>query len=172
MGQEFRLATGQSGKGPPTEDTDGCEGATYMDTDTKKMYKCVQCDNGKYTWAPLLGDEDATIGGKRLLDWVYPPGFYCICDNKNLPADHFGGRWEHTEVSGNKYYWKRLPDYDAYILFVGEGGALYIEGEGVMPEFFFDVDTGDLYTDSTQNLEYDEETGNLYVIDLERDLGE
>ena len=54
MGKEFCLAAGQCGKGPPTESTVGCEGATYMDTDTKEMYKCTSCDNGVYTWEPLV----------------------------------------------------------------------------------------------------------------------
>ena len=54
MGKEFCLAAGQCGHGAPTKDTDGCEGATYMDLDTKEMYKCVKCDNGEYTWEPLV----------------------------------------------------------------------------------------------------------------------
>ena len=143
-----------------------------MDTDTKQMYKCVQCDNGKFIWEPFIGGADGMFGERRLLDWMYPPGFFCICDENNIPTDHFGGRWENTEVSGNKYFWKRLPDYDTYMLFVGENSDLYIEGEGAMPEFYLDESTGELYTDSTQEFEYEEESGNLYAIDYERDLEE
>ena len=59
MGQEFRLATGQSGKGAPTKHTEGCVGITYMDTDTKNMYLCTGCENGIYTWEPFAGVPSA-----------------------------------------------------------------------------------------------------------------
>lgn len=107
-----------------------------------------------------------TIGGKALLDWMYPPGFYCICDSSSSPSDLLGGTWELAETSGEKHYWKRVKiDNTSYTMFVDEIGNLYVEGEGNIPTFEYDESTGNLYTDSTQTFEYDKETGNLYLID-------
>lgn len=62
-GQEFCLAAGQCGKGPPTKYTEGCEGVTYMDSLTKQMYLCTKCENGVYTWEPFAAGSSTGQGG-------------------------------------------------------------------------------------------------------------
>ena len=39
-----------TGKGIPTESTQGAVGCLYMDTLTGHMYKCTSVQAGKYTW--------------------------------------------------------------------------------------------------------------------------
>lgn len=57
-GQELILAVGQSGKGPPCEDTPGCCGVTYLDTDSDTMYKCIGEENGCCIWEPVANDAE------------------------------------------------------------------------------------------------------------------
>ena len=57
-GQELMLAVGQAGKGPPCEDTPGCCGVTYLDTDSDTMYKCIGEKNGCCIWEPVANDAE------------------------------------------------------------------------------------------------------------------
>lgn len=41
-----------TGKGAPTNKTEGNVGRLYMNTDTGALYKCTAVANGVYTWAP------------------------------------------------------------------------------------------------------------------------
>lgn len=57
-GQEMILAVGQSGKGPPCEDTPGCCGVTYLDTESDTMYKCIADEDGCCVWEPIASDAE------------------------------------------------------------------------------------------------------------------
>ena len=52
-----------TGKGAPTEQTEGAVGALYMDTDTGDLYKCTAAEAGSYTWVNMdgLGSQNKTV---------------------------------------------------------------------------------------------------------------
>lgn len=53
-GVEYPLAVGQSGKGEPNENTPGCCGCTYLDTDSGTLYVCTSDDGGKCSWTAAV----------------------------------------------------------------------------------------------------------------------
>jgi hypothetical protein len=62
-GVEFQIAVGQYGKGAPTDETPGCCGITYLDTDTGDLYGCISDDGGKYRWVKTGGSSNSNSGG-------------------------------------------------------------------------------------------------------------
>lgn len=58
-GVEYPLAVGQSGKGAPTEQTPGCCGCTYLDTDSGTLYACISDEGNKCRWVAVSGSSNS-----------------------------------------------------------------------------------------------------------------
>ena len=54
----------------PTESTVGAVGCLYMDTSSSdgEMWKCININNGKYTWVKLVSENDENSGDNVKLD--------------------------------------------------------------------------------------------------------
>lgn len=64
-GDEYPLAVNQSGVGLPTAQTEGSIGGLYMDTGTRKLYKCTRTENHEFVWEPV-GEEILEDGSRSL----------------------------------------------------------------------------------------------------------
>jgi hypothetical protein len=71
---EFQLAVPQSGCGAPSAETQGCNGLTYLDEDTGKLYKCLSDDPGACRWEPADKDLEEQINDleRRLEEHINP----------------------------------------------------------------------------------------------------
>lgn len=58
-----------------------------------------------------LSVGELTIGGKTLLDAIYPAGHILLTDGSADPAELYGGGWEHIEDVCGHFAWRRVASY-------------------------------------------------------------
>ena len=56
------------------------------------------------TKGDLVVEGMATIGGKRLQDWLYPVGAVCLCGENVQPDALYGGQWSEAETERMRAY--------------------------------------------------------------------
>ena len=64
------------GEGSPTESTVGAVGCLYMDTSSNngEMYKCININDGKYTWVKMIENTNEDSGQNLSLDTTLTQG--------------------------------------------------------------------------------------------------
>lgn len=64
-GVEYKFAASLYGNGPPTAETEGCIGVTYMDETCGTLYKCTSASDGACKWECMESD---TVEMQRQID--------------------------------------------------------------------------------------------------------
>lgn len=131
-GQEFPLASAQSGRGAPCETTPGCVGVTYMDEDTGEMYKCIKCADDCTEWEPIGSaaelEKKVSDLEKRLEEHINP--YVPISISASAASESGAGPYEKGVVIDKvKVSWKLNRDPQ----------SLTISGPGIDGTMVLDV---------------------------------